>query len=393
MNIFDLKQERAEVTKAIRDMMDKYDGKEMDGADKDTLGNLEARFDSLNDSILAEEKQIEREKLVNGSVEKKAPLKDERMQMFANALTGKAEDIARFKNDVNYTLGTNATAGYLTAPMEFRDELIKELDNLLFMRTLARNIGTIGASQSLGFPYRATAAADAQWVSEVAAAPEEQALAYGQREFKPNRMAKLIKLSKTLVSHSDMAERVVKEEMAYRIAVTQENAYMTGNGSGKPLGIFTASNDGIPTTRDVSTDNGTTYVTADGLLNAKYTLKQQYLANASWVMHRDIVKQIAKLKDSDNNYLWIPSMRDGQPDTLLGHPVFMSEYAPNTSTTGQYVAVFGDFNYYWIVDADALEVQILNELYAVTNQVGYLYNYFGDGAPVLGEAFVRVKLT
>ena len=42
--------------------------------------------------------------------------------------------------------------------------------------------------------------------------------------------------------------------------------------------------------------------------------------------------------------------------------------------------------------ADLLTVQVRNELYATTNQVGYLFNYFGDGAPVLGEAFARVKL-
>jgi len=390
MNIFDLKQERAEVTKAIREMMDKYDGKEMDGADKATLGNLESKFDSLNESIVAEEKQREREKIVE-NIEEKPEKKNETRSLFAKALSGRPDDVARFKN-VDYTLGTNATAGYLTAPMEFREELIKELDDMLFMRKLARNVGPIGAAQSLGFPYRATAATDAQWVAEVAAAPEEQTLSYGQREFKPNRMAKLIKLSKTLVSHSNMAERVVKEEMASRIAITQENAYMTGDGSAKPLGIFTASANGIPTTRDIATDNTATAVTADGLINAKYALKQQYLANASWIMHRDVVKQVAKLKDNTNNYLWTPSMRDGQPDMLLGHSVYMSEFAPNTLTTGQYVAVFGDFNYYWIVDADALEIQILNELYAVTNQIGYLYNYSGDGAPVLAEAFARVKL-
>ena len=58
----------------------------------------------------------------------------------------------------------------------------------------------------------------------------------------------------------------------------------------------------------------------------------------------------------------------------------------------QYVAVLGDFRYYWICDADPLTIQVLTELYATTNQIGYLYHYFGDGAPVVGEAFSRVAL-
>ena len=167
---------------------------------------------------------------------------------------------------------------------------------------------------------------------------------------------------------------------------------MTGNGSGKPLGIFTASASGIPTARDVSEDNTTTDVTLDGLINAKYSLKGQYHARAQWVMHRDLVKKIAKLKDGEGQYIWQPSVQVGQPDILLGCPVHMSEYAPNTFTTGQYVAVLGDFRYYWICDADSLYIQVLDQLFAQNNLIGYLFDYFGDGAPVLGEAFARVKL-
>ena len=388
MNVFELKQERAQVVASIREMMDKYDGKEMDAVDKETLGNLEAKFDSLNESINKEEKQIEREKLVAEAKAPKTEVKDEKRTLFTNALKGDRNAIERYLN-VDYTLGTDATAGALTAPMEFRDELIKGLDDLLFMRQIARNVGTIGNAQSLGFPYRKTAATDAEWVGEVAPAPEEQTLEYGRREFKPNRMAKLMKLSRTLVQHSANADGIVRDEMLYRIGITQEKAYMTGDGTGKPLGIFVASDSGISTGRDVSG----ALTTADSLIDMKYSLKEQYLGNAEWVMHRDVVKAVAKLKGVDNQYLWQPSLMEGQPDRLLGHPVHMSEYAPNTLTTGNYAAVFGDFRYYWIVDADALTVQVLNELYAVNNQIGYLFNYFGDGAPVLDEAFARLKIS
>lgn len=389
MNVFELKQERASVTASIRELMDKYDGKEMDAVDKETLSNLEAKFDSLNDSITKEEKQIEREKLIAESKAPKTDAKDERRELFVNALKGDRASIERYRNDsVDYTLATDATAGALTAPMEFRNELIKGLDDILFMRQIGRNIGSIGNAQTLGFPYRKTAASDAEWVAEVAAAPEEQTLEYGRREFKPNRMAKLMKLSRTLVNHSPNADGIVRDEMLYRIAITMEKAYMTGDGDGKPLGIFVASNSGISTGRDVTVDS----VTADAFIDMKYSLKEQYMNKAQFVMHRDLVKTVAKLKDEVGQYLWQPSLIDGQPDRLLGLPVHMSEYAPNTLSGGSYAAVLGDFNYYWIVDADALTVQVLNELYAVNNQIGYLFNYFGDGAPVLDEAFARLKI-
>jgi HK97 family phage major capsid protein len=189
-----------------------------------------------------------------------------------------------------------------------------------------------------------------------------------------------------------MAAGVVKAEMELRINTSQENGYMNGSGTAQPLGVFTASANGISTGRDISDGNTATEVTFDGLQNAKYNVKQQYMNKASWVLHRDLAKMLAKIKDADGQYIWQGSVVNGQPDRLLGASVFMSEYAPSTFTTGQYVAMFGDFQHYWFCDADALELQVLRELYAVNNQIGYLVGYFGDGMPVLEEAFSRVKL-
>ena len=299
--------------------------------------------------------------------------------------------MAEYKNAMS--LGVDATAGYLTAPVEFNSQLIRGLDNLLFMRQISNVVGPIGNAQSLGYPYRKTEAADGTWLAEVTTAAEETTLDFGRREFKPNKMAKVLKISNTLLGHSSMAEATLLREMQYKIGTGAEAAYMTGDGTAKPLGIFTASASGISTARDVSTDNTATSVTFDGLMNAKYNVKQQYLANASWVGHRDLFKQVAKIKDGDGLYVWQPSVIVGQPDRLLGAPVYMSEYAPNTFTTGLYTAVFGDFKQgYWICDAENIMVQMLKELFALTNQTGMLVHYFGDGAPVLEEAFSRVKL-
>lgn len=388
MNLYDMLQERAHVYERMKALQDQYNDKPMEGADKDTYGNLEREFDALTERIEARKRQDERDRMMGENPKDKR--QEDEPSLFAKALTGKAESIAEYK--ASLTLGDNNQAGSLTAPVEFRNELIKGLNDMLWMRQISRNIGSIGAAQSLGYPYRKTEATDAEWVGEVVASPEETTMAYDRREFKPNRMAKLIKLSRTLVSHAPMAESVVGEEMRYRIAVTQEKAYMLGDGSNKPLGIFVASENGVPTSRDVSDGNTATEVTFDGLINAKYALKEQYLRGARWVMHRDMAKMLAKVKDANEHYVWQPSVQVGQPDFLLGHEVHMSEYAPNTFATGMYTAVFGNFNHYWYADADLLTVQVLNELYATTNQVGYLFNYFGDGAPVLGEAFARVKL-
>jgi len=187
-------------------------------------------------------------------------------------------------------------------------------------------------------------------------------------------------------------EALVRQRLGYKFGVVMENAYLNGNGAEQPLGVFTASDDGISTGRDVSAGNTTTEMRFDGLIEVKYTLKQQYWPRAKWLFHRDGVKQIAKLKDGNGQYLWRESVRVGEPDRVLGFPVFMSEYAPNTFTTGLYVGILGDFSYFWIADSLGMEMQRLVELYAATNQVGFIGRMESDGMPVLEEAFVRVKL-
>ena len=394
--ILGMKQERAKVTASIRELMNKHESTAMPAEDKAILDRLEGEFDTLNDRITQEERQQERERAagempVADSFEK-GGAKDQKpgASLFAKALSGSPVHIAEYQNSM--TLGNDDQAGNLTAPMVFVEQLIKELNDFMFMRQLSNLIGPIGNGQSLGFPFRKTEAGDADWVAEVAAAPEETDLSYGRREFKPNRMARLIKLSTTLMQHAPMAERTIMEEMLYRISITQEKAYMTGDGVDKPLGVFTASANGINTDRDISDGNTTTAVTIDGLINAKYSLKEQYLTGARWITHRDVVRKLALIKDTNGQYIWQPSVREGAPDTMLGHTVHMSEYAPSVFTSGNYVAIFGNFRHYWIVDAVNLQLQVLRELYAPNNQIGYLFSYFGDGAPVLGEAFARVKL-
>lgn len=390
--IFEMKQQRAKMVSDMREMMDRFADQEMGAENQATYDRMEKDFDALNAKIEREERQLARERASGETapMDRERP-KDEKSRLFAQALRGEPGAIAEYRDAM--TLGTDATAGYLTAPVEFVNRLIAGLDDAVFMRRLATNVGPIGNAQSLGFPAVATDASDVSWTGEIEEAAEESTLTFARREFKNNRLAKCVKISRTLIRHAPNPEDMVLSRILYKIGIAQEAAYMTGDGSSKPLGIFTASAQGISTARDIATDNTATAVTFDGLMNAKYAVKGQYHKNASWVMHRDLVKMIAKLKDGDQQYVWQPSTQLGQPDMLLGAPVYMSEYAPNTFTTGKYVAVYGDFRQgYWVLDGDALEIQVLNELYARNNMTGYHVQYFGDGAPVLAEAFARVKL-
>lgn len=281
--------------------------------------------------------------------------------------------------------------GYLMAPMQMADALIRAVDNQVFMRRLA-TIYAVPNADSLGVPTLDNDPADADWTSELATGGEDSDMSLGRRELKPHPVAKLLKISRKLLMKVPNVEELVTSRLAYKFGITAEKAYLTGSGAGQPLGIFTAHADGVPTSRDVSTGNTATDVAFDGLIEAKYTLKPQYWPRAYWMGHREFYKRVAKLKDGEGQYLWRESVRVGEPDRLLNLPTAMSEYAPNTFTTGQYVGAVFDPSQYWIADSMTLEFQRLNELFAITNQVGIIGRMDSDGQPVLAEAFVRVKL-
>ncbi len=281
--------------------------------------------------------------------------------------------------------------GYLMTPMQMVDQLIKAIDDMVFMRQGA-TVFSVPNADSLGVPTLENDPADADWTTELDTGSEDSDMSFGRRDLKPHPVAKRIKISRKLIAKVPNAEQLVMSRLAYKFGITQEKAFLTGSGAGQPLGIFTAHADGVPTSRDVSTGNTTTDVTFDGLIEAKFYLKQQYWARARWMGHRDFYKHVAKLKDGDGQYLWRESVRVGEPDRLLGLPTAMSEYAPNTFTTGLYVASLFDPSQYWIVDSMAMEMQRLVELYAETNQIGIIGRLDTDGQPVLPEAFVRVKL-
>lgn len=286
---------------------------------------------------------------------------------------------------------SDAAGGFYTTPQQFVNRLIQAVDDQVFIRQWATK-NQVTQAQSLGVPTLAADPADADWTSELGTGNEDSTMSFGKRELNPKPLAKRIKVSNKLLRLSPDAEALVIARMAYKFGITYEKAGMTGSGANQPLGVFTASSDGISTGRDVSTDNTTTAFTTDGIKNAKYALKAAYWPRAKWVFHRDGVKMLSKLKDAENRYLWQASIQIGQPDMLEGIPLFTSEYAPNTFTTGLYVGILGDFSYYWTADALEFSIQRLNELYAATNQTGFIGRLESDGMPVLEEAFVRVKL-
>jgi HK97 family phage major capsid protein len=388
----------------MRDLIDlaTTDKRDMTPEEVEKHGKAFNTVDGLRVQIEAEERTVEAERQAAVQLDREG---DERREQERGRETPNAKLMAGFRNYLRsgrfvgegadefraYQSGSDSEGGFVKPPQEVVQTFLKNVDDLVFIRQRATKY-QLPTAESLGVPTLDVDAEDWDWTTELQTGNEEDSLRIGKRELRPHPMAKRVKLSKTLLRKAPAFEKLIIDRMSYKVGVTQEKGYLTGDGRQKPLGVFVASNDGIPTSRDVSTGNTTTAMTFDGIIEAKFSVKAAYWNTADWLFHRDAVKQITKLKDGDGQYLWRMSVRDGEPDTLLSRPLMISEFAPNTFTTGLYVGIFGDFSKYWIVDSLDLQMQRLVELYAETNQDGFIGRYEGDGAPALSEAFARIKL-
>lgn len=287
----------------------------------------------------------------------------------------------------------DTAGGFLTTPEQFFNELLMDVDDQVFIRKYARKFTVKPDVQSIGIPRRTSKMAAASWGEELSTPKQDVALKFGKRSLTPHYMTTEILVSRDLIRSSVMdPETIVVKELTRDMGELEEKAFISGTGYKQPLGIFTASSDGISTARDVSSGNTTTGITFDGLISAKFALKQKYRATAEWLLHRDAVSQIRKLKDSYGQYLWQPGTQAGEPDRILNLAYTESEWVPNTFTTGQYVGALVSWDYYWIVDSLYMDMQRLLEKYAEFNQVAFIARRKVDGAPTIEEAFARIKL-
>jgi HK97 family phage major capsid protein len=307
--------------------------------------------------------------------------------------------ISEFRDTI---ISTDAKGGFLITPVQISNDIVSLIMDQVFVRQLcdaAGSITTVTEAKKLGIRKRTAHMADADWTTEVQAVTEDTTQAFDRRDLEPQLCSKLSKVSIRTLMLSVDAEREVNGELAYKFGITEEKGFLTGSGTGQPLGLFTASASGIPTSRDVVAATATAF-TADNLIDMKFSLKAAYQGDkaTAWVMHRSAVKLARKLKiatttgGNDLEYIWQPGITEGAPDRILAIPYYMSEYAPATFTTGLYVAVLGCFRFYRIAQLADVLIQRLVELYAATNEVGFIGRRWVDGSPVLDEAWARLKL-
>ena len=393
--ILALREKRANLWDAAKKYRDSHIGTDGTMATEDA-----ATYDRMVDDVDRMKKEIDR-------LERQASIEDEMNKPTSRPLVGSPD-----KGPANEKTGTASAAyhdafwhairdkavpfevhntlkigqddhgGYL-APDEFEKTLIEALEEQNIFRQFAHVIRTSSGDRKI--PVVASKGT-ASWIDEEEAYPETDDT-FGILSIGAYKLATTIKVSDELLHDSvfDVASYIAKE-FARRIGAAEEEAFFTGNGTGKPTGILANKVDN----KDVGAQIGltaasSTAVTFDEVIDLFYSLRAPYRKKAVFMMNDATVRTLRKLKNGSGDYLWQPSVTANTPDTIMNRPVYTSAYMP-TIEAGAKSILFGDLSYYWIADREGRTFQRLNELYAPTGQVGFLSSERVDGKLILPEA-------
>ena len=390
MTILELREKRAKAWEAAKAFLDSHrnDKGVLSAEDDAAYTRMEQEITDLGKEISRMERREALDAQLNLPVNQ--PLTGKPLNGRETTKTGRATDEYRqnFWNMMRsktpmptvmnaLQIGTDSEGGYLV-PDEYERTLVEALEEENVFRQLAKVIRTSSGDRKI--PVVATKGT-ASWIDEEGAYLESDD-SFGQVSIGAYKVGTMIKVSEELLNDSVFdLEAYISREFARRIGAKEEEAFFTGDGSGKPLGVLAATG-GAETG---VTAASATAITADELIDLFYSLKAPYRRNAVWVLNDSTIKAIRKLKDNQGQYLWQPSLTAGAPDLLLGKPVRTSAYMPAIAADAKTVA-FGDFSYYWIADRQGRSFKRLNELYAATGQVCFLATPRVHGKLVLPES-------
>lgn len=416
--------ERGELFAAIKNLLDLQDTRDLTTEEKNKLTELFEKADKLKDDAENENRKLEQRK---------------RLEQYENSLSGgerpklllstpagttagehfteqqkEEQKIARQRQGIRllfqgsisnkeaiekYDLRSDVMVqgGYLVSPQFFLNELLKDIRDRLVLRQICRVLPKLpkpgelaqNTISKIGRPTRPT--------SEKQRASSDSTLVFGQRKMYTHSMDLSIAVTRDFMNFADWpVEAEIRALMGESFADEMEIEYATGDGVKKGLGMFVANADGISSARDFTTGHTSgTAVHPDNLLILPDKLPEGLLVSGQvgFLMHRAVKTAFRLIKaNSAGTYLWQPSLQVGVPDTFNGYPVYTSDKCPSTISSGNYVAIFGNFQEYLILDAAEQEWFINPYSKANTREIEIDARIYTDSQPRRGEAFARSKM-
>lgn len=182
-------------------------------------------------------------------------------------------------------------------------------------------------------------------------------------------------------------EAWLSEKVAEKFSRSENTAFVTGDGVGKPKGILAYdAGTGFNQVEQIETA-ASLAIAGDDLIALVYALKGAYKQGASFLAKREVIKEFRKLKDLQGRYLWEPGLNGDAQSTLLGHSIYEADDM-GAKVAGGLAVAFGNFKSgYQIVDR--VGIRVIRDIYtAKPNVLFYTTKRVGGGV----KDFEAIKL-
>lgn len=266
------------------------------------------------------------------------------------------DDFLRGNGEMNKTV-LRTKAANSSYEYSFNDKIQEKLQSCCIIRQLANNVMISGEFFEAVTYLNAIGTSWSADGSTIAPLPTTANQNFIKNIIKTFDLTAQPQITSRLLADTQIdLESYVLDMLCDMFALQENNAFLNGDGITMPRGILKYPSTGAGSILRTTSRNPAN-ISVDGIMNLYYSLSDLYTQNASFIMHKSAVYAIRTMKDATGQYLWLPGLLSGTADTLLGCPLYTSNYMPQVAA-GNDVVIFGDIKKaYTIVDRGDLAIQ------------------------------------
>jgi HK97 family phage major capsid protein len=266
------------------------------------------------------------------------------------------DDFLRGNGEMNKTV-LRTKAANSSYEYSFNDKIQEKLQSCCIIRQLANNVMISGEFFEAVTYLNAIGTSWSADGSTVAPLPTTANQNFIKNIIKTFDLTAQPQITSRLLADTQIdLESYVLDMLCDMFTLQENNAFLNGDGITMPRGILKYPSTGAGSILRTTSKNPSN-ISVDGIMSLYYSLSDLYTQNASFIMHKSAVYVIRTMKDAAGQYLWLPGVLSGTADTLLGCPLYTSNYMPQVAA-GNDVVIFGDIKKaYTIVDRGDLAIQ------------------------------------
>lgn len=244
--------------------------------------------------------------------------------------------------------------GYLL-PQHLETKLVNAMNTVSVLRPLCTEVTTAGDS---ALPI-VNGHGKAAWVPEGHPIPLVKD-AFDRVNLDSHKLAAIVRVTSELLKDSAIdIEEYLAGTFADRLTVSEEEAFLAGDGVDKPLGLIHQTKAGC------MTENAGT-VSLQDVLNLIFSVPEKHRRNATLLMNDNTLLQLYKQAMEQGKQLLF-----GNVDTFFGMPIVRCGAMPDAQP-GSTPILFGDFKQVYINNNGKRSIKRLDQLFIANDHIGFL---------------------